>query len=249
MRKNRAAGLTAAGAGLALVAASIAAGGALAEEADGVTREAPTSGAAVMKEQCTWYIEGVQDSVTMAAVEDAEYDGTELEMSEEPGALSVYFSGNEGLGIIDAHSACTWFGEENRDGIEVTMSVDGTSFLAEAAVGGNDDGMDFSASTALPFMVEFTNGGDLCRTGGGASAWEVNPLVVNEMLTSATVMTQTELNTTGVPSDDPGSNDACTSATEWSVTIPANKQPSYPGESYTFTGPTVTTAVEILALP
>jgi len=211
LKNKRAAGLAAAGAGLALVVASIAVGGAVAEEADGVNEPATTAGSAAMKEQCTWFITGVQTAVTMDAG-GAEYDGQALEMSAVPGALSVFYSGNEGGGTINAHSACTWFGAANADGITVNMSADGGDFTA-VAESGADSGMDFSTGPdADAFVVDFT--APDCRSSNGTGdAWVVQDLVVAGEAIDTDVMDLTAANTTGLPSDAAGDNDACTSPT------------------------------------
>ena len=254
MKTSRMSALASVGAGFALVAASVVVGSAVADTGDpasGVSEAGVASGSATMKEQCTWFITGVQTAVTMSAGE--EYDGSSLEMSATPGALSVFYSGNENSGTIDAHSACTWFGADNADGIAVSMSADGGSFTAAADVGGADTDMNFTTGLEAEgnaFVIGLTDGNTSCRSNNNTeNNWAVANLNVEGAAASADVMALTAANTTGVPSDTAGNNDACTSATSYAVTIPANKQPTYPGQAYTFTGPQVTTAVTIETNP
>jgi hypothetical protein len=58
-------------------------------------------------------------------------------------------------------------------------------------------------------------------------------------------MTHAIADTTAIPLDAAESNDKCNASMSLSVTIPAGKTPRYAGDTYTFTGPTMTTNIDI----
>jgi hypothetical protein len=66
-----------------------------------------------------------------------------------------------------------------------------------------------------------------------------------DALVNQPLMSQTIAETTAIPLDAAGSNDKCNASMSLSVTIPAGKTPLYAGETYTFTGPTMTTNIDI----
>ena len=131
----------------------------------------------------------------------------------------------------------------------VPADFTGAGFTAEAETAA-DTNMDFEQSAAYPLLLALTKG--TCRTpgnaGAGVDAWTVGPDVSMEStdaLTAQPLMTHAIADTTAIPLDAEESNDKCNASMSLSVTIPAGKTPLYAGETYTFTGPTMTTNIDI----
>ncbi|MEY2741327.1 MAG: hypothetical protein RL283_1429 [Actinomycetota bacterium] len=217
-------------------------------EEDGDSASATAS--VVTKERCIWYVTGAPDgfALTPVAGAGAEYDGTDFALAADAEAeLLAYTSGNEGTGSADAHSACTFYGEAT--GLDVTADFSAAGFTA-VATSGADVNMDFDQSVLKPLVLDLTGG--TCRTPGndgtGADAWTVGPDVTmtgTGALTAQPLMTHAIADTTAIPLDAAESNDKCNASMSLSVTIPAGKTPLYAGETYTFTGPTMTTNIDI----
>ena len=217
-------------------------------EEDGDSASATAS--VVTKERCIWYVTGAPDGFTLTPVAGAgaEYDGTDFALAADAGAeLLAYTSGNVGPGSANAHAACTFYGEAT--GLAVTADFSAAGFTA-AATTGADANMNFNQSEAKPLVLDLTKGD--CRTPGnagtGADAWEVGEDVTMTdtiALLAQPLMTHAIANTTAIPLDDIEKNDKCNASMSLSVTIPAGKTPLYAGETYTFTGPTMTTSIDI----
>jgi hypothetical protein len=131
----------------------------------------------------------------------------------------------------------------------VTADFSAAGFTA-VATSGADVNMDFDQSVLKPLVLDLTGG--TCRTPGndgtGADAWTVGPDVTmtgTGALTAQPLMTHAIADTTAIPLDAAESNDKCNASMSLSVTIPAGKTPLYAGETYTFTGPTMTTNIDI----
>ena len=208
---------------------------------------AAATASVAMKERCIWYVTGAPDGFTLAADEaevSTEYDGTQFDLSVElETPLLAYTSGNEGTGSADAHSDCTFYGEAT--GVDVTADFTAVGFTA-ASTEGADSGMNFDPTALLPLTLDVAAG--TCRTGGDVSAWTVGPDVVIANAAGATaqpMLSHDIAETTAVPSSAAGSNDKCDATLSMTVAVPAGKTPLYAGTTYTFTGPTMTTNIDI----
>jgi len=246
---RKALGVAVAGFGLVLTG-GLGVGSVIAAEADPTaTTDASTSGSAVTKEKCTWFLEGVPTSVAMAT-DGSDYEGAALPMTASAGTLQAYVSGNLGTGEIDTHSACTWYGSTNVRGITVSMATSATGFTSSEPADATDTSLSFDPTAGLPFLIDFA-GEAACRTpgndGNGTEQWTVTDLSIENATgtTATSVMAQPFANSTGIPLDTAEKNDACSSAMTWSVSIPGDLEPDAPGATYSFTGPTVTTSVAL----
>lgn len=208
---------------------------------------AAATASVAMKERCIWYVTGAPDGFTLAADDletSTEYDGTQFDLSVDLATpLLAYTSGNEGGGTADAHSDCTFYGEAT--GVDVTADFSAAGFTA-ASTDGDDDLMDFDPTVGLPLTLGVAEG--TCRTGGGVSAWTVGPDVVIDDASGVAaqpVLSHGIADTTAVPLSTAGSNDKCDATLSMTVAVPAGKTPLYAGTTYTFTGPTMTTNIDI----
>lgn len=188
---------------------------------------------------CTWYVNGVDGDISLApVVEGAEYEGEALELAgavdNQEALVAGWISGeNPTIATQDSYD-CSWY--RAWKGLTVTVTSAGTGFSASAAVGGDDAAMDFGLDTA-PIAVTYTeNPGDACSADWTlASGMEINS--DGDNVDAAVIPYSGSMPT----------NESCSWDTTYGVTIPAGKSPSFPGQNYSFVGPTLTTSVEFIA--
>jgi hypothetical protein len=217
--------------------------------------DAPTEAEVTMKERCIWYVSGVPSAITLTAADsedDEVYDGDQYSLSASLLDYVAWTSGNttggeddEGEIDADSHAPCTFFGEET--GIEVDGTWDGVGFDAEAQdidvdglVTDVDDSMNmgFDADGTDPLTLNLTTG--TCRAFG---TWSVGPSIAAP--SSASILNLPATGATERPDDAAGSNDKCNAVASVTASIPAGKTPLYAGKAYKFTGPTLTTEINI----
>jgi hypothetical protein len=233
-----------------LVASQFGAGVVGAEPADEDPNNAATSSEIETKELCIWYVEGVAASFSMSAAagEPAEYDGTEyaLTSGDTIGDVNIYVSGNETPASKDAHADCTFYGAAQ--GIAYKGAIAAGGFTA-AATGGDDDDMDFDPTADLPLTLDVTK--ESCRSlgaVGGDDSWSEGDLVADDAsgVAATSLVSLTKANVVSPQSDTNAENSACTAGHVLTVTVPANLTPNYAGQNYTLTGPTFTLSFDIL---
>jgi hypothetical protein len=117
------------------------------------------------------------------------------------------------------------------------MSIVDSDFTASANVSGTpsvDATMDFQAITGNEFIVDQTS---LCT-----AAWTAADLSLKTAALEGVVMTIPDL--VDVDGRVTGSgNDRCKADLEIKINIPGGKTPTYPGRTYTWSGPGFTTAL------
>ena len=201
----------------------------------------PTSTEVVTEELCTWYLLGAPSSIALApAVDGTEYEGDSVEVSasfaeasEEE--LNVYSSGNVSAGDRTTYGSCTFYSAATRP--VVTMSIADSDFTASADVSGTptaDATMDFAAITGNEFKVD--------QTSTCTAKWTAADLSLKTGALGGVVMTIPAL----VDVDDRVTgtgNDRCKADLEIKINIPGSKTPTYPGRTYTWSGPGFTTAL------
>jgi hypothetical protein len=201
----------------------------------------PTSTEVVTEELCTWYLLGAPSSIALApASEDTEYEGDLIEVSasfpestEEE--LNVYSSGNVSAGNRTTHGNCTFYSAATRP--IVTMSIADSDFTASANVSGIatvDSTMDFQAVTDNEFIVD--------QTSSCLAKWTAADLSLKTDALTGVVMTIPTLGNVDGRVTGAG-NDRCKADLEIKINIPGGKTPTYPGRTYTWSGPGFTTAL------
>jgi hypothetical protein len=256
--------------GIGLLSLAVDLGGASAappgipDQEDPPGDEAETTSTVRMKERCIWYVDGVPASINLLPTGDdvaSVYDGSEYSLLATLPELRAWNSGNESGGgdeFVDEHAFCTYFGATT--GIEITGTWSAGAFTATASDGGPDNNLDFALTIANPLTMTLNKG--TCRTpsqGPMASAWEFggedfvyqgpDDLYLLTKSDSESrggrLMEQPIGFTTDQPTNTPLSNDRC--GINWSVnvSIPEGGKPKFAGETYTFSGPTFTTEIDI----
>ncbi len=230
-------------AGVALVAVSGLVLSLSANFATASAETAATSSSVVTEELCTWYMLGAPSSITLApASEGTEYEGDAIEVSDAFTAsankdLNVYSSGNVTAGSRTTYGNCTFYSAPTRP--TVSMSIGDADFTATASTGGVDTTMDFAASTGNELNVDQTSD---CNV-----KWTLSDLALKTAALSGNVMTISTLGNVdsrvSSPVGDTAGNDRCSADYTIKINIPAGKTPTYPGQTYSWSGPTFTTAL------
>jgi hypothetical protein len=201
----------------------------------------PTSTEVVTEELCTWYLLGAPSTIALAPADDAtEYEGDSITVSalfteSEEDELNVYSSGNVSSGTRTTYGNCTFYSAVTRP--IVTMSIDGEDFTASAGVAGiptADAPMDFEAITGNEFIVE--------QTSSCEPKWTAANLSLKAAALEGVVMTIPTLGNVDDRVTGTG-NDRCKADLQIKINIPAGKTPTYPGRTYTWSGPGFTTAL------
>ena len=212
---------------------------------------APT-GSAVTKDNCTWTVSGVPSNLSLAPAGEAKYDGSEMTLSSanvdadaRPGSIQVFASGaHQTGGSATNHKDCTWFSDTDRESIALTMTASSTSFTA-GAESGLDSQMDFAVDDTNPLAAALSG---TCKIDGAADSsespkWSSTGFSLTSLSGASytsNILSLSESNVTTFPSDGADKGDSCSKSQVWTVKIPAGKNPAYPTETYTFTGPSIT---------
>ncbi len=199
--------------------------------------EATTGTSVVTEELCTWYMLGAPAAISLTpAVEGTEYEGDAIEVSQDFAAassadLNVYSSGNATAGDRTTYGSCTFYSAPTRP--IVTMSIADDGFSATAAAGGSDAAMNFDANVSNALVVD--------QTSSCAAKWTTADLALQTSALSGKPM---EIQTLADVDDRvTGSNDRCSADFTVKINIPGGKTPTYPGQTYSWSGPAFTTAL------
>ena len=198
----------------------------------------PTTTEVVTEELCTWYLLGAPSTIALEPeVPETEYEGDAIVVSTsfvelvDAAELNVYSSGNVSSGGRSTYSNCTFYSSVTRP--IVTMSIDDEDFTATAGTGGLDVPMDFDAVTDNELIVN--------QTSSCGVAWTTTDLTLKTAALTGVVLSIPLI--ASVDSRVTSSNDRCKADLEIKISIPAGKTPTYPGQTYTWSGPGFTTAL------
>lgn len=187
---------------------------------------------------CGWTVAGLPTGLTLVdeaavlAEEESRYMGAEIALSGETNGISAFVSGTDEISADEEN--CSWYGDANKQGLAMTVSADRSNFTARAAgANSDDDGMGFE-------LTESSNPLTITPSYTGCSAAFVTSddlSVSTASLTSNPVTaSDKELVTT---------TSSCTWGLAYSAKIPSGMMPMFGDRDYTFTGPTLTTTVNI----
>ena len=189
---------------------------------------------------CTWYVNGVDGDIalTPTAGEGAEYEGESFPLAGSVNGQQALVAGwvDGSTPTIETQSDydCSWYNAEKGLLVKVTSSGDG--FTAAAATGGDDNAMDFSLATG-PIAVSYTENPDNSCSADWILADGLTIDADGDHVDAAKILYSESMATT----------ESCSWDTSYEVSIPAGKAPTYPGQDYEFTGPTLTTTVEFIS--
>jgi len=208
---------------------------------DGATSD--TTSVVDSQEKCTWYLTGIQESISLevtAGGTNSKYDGTELTLGKEADEdLTVYTSGNQGAGSADGNTECTFY--NGKTGVSVANSISTYAVTAEDEVGA-DVNMGYNLSSTNPLKITYSqtvcwNAGD---TDSDPNDWTFNPSAIEMYsgdnnsgnIMSLSLADTLQVNTTSI-------SERCSASSSYEMKVPANLEPSNPGQNITFTGPSV----------
>jgi hypothetical protein len=186
---------------------------------------------------CGWTVSGLptgltlDDTVAKAAGKDSSYKGSEISLGGSTTGISAFVSGSA-VKSTDPDN-CSWYGDTNKQGLGMTVTASRAEFTARAeGTSADDTGMGFSLTSAAPLTItpSYTNCSSAFVTSDNLS-------VFDSQLTSnpVTASDKTKVDTVS----------SCTWGLAYSAKIPGGMKPLYGDKTYTFTGPTLTTTVNI----
>ena len=202
--------------------------------------DADMSSEIVTEEECTWVMMNAPSSLALEpAVSGTEYEGVALDISVTSTDFDVHSTGNlDTTPTLDSHNECTFYGEGNVTRPVVSMTIGDGDFTATYDSG--------TADAALDFELDADNALDIAWSGDDCDAiWTQSGLNLHATGLTGTLITIPLIANVTDPVADglAGSNDRCVDDIGFTVTIPANMKPASPGATYTWTGPTLTTAL------
>ena len=202
--------------------------------------DAEMSSEITTEEECTWVMLNAPSDFELEPSDaGAEYEGVALSISATITNFDVHSTGNlDTSPTIDSHNECTFYGEGNVTRPIVSMTIGDGEFTATYASG--------TADVALDFELDGDNALDIAWSGVDCDAiWTQSGLNLHATALTGTLLTIPVIGNVTDPVADglPGSNDRCLEDIGFTVTIPANMKPASPGATYTWTGPTLTTAL------
>lgn len=201
---------------------------------------------------CGWYLSGVDTELQLTAASNT-YDGSRIVLSAEDSGLEVFVNGLQafGDGSFSDYSSdeanCSWYGSSNIQEAHVRVTANNATFTGTADRGGSPDPTDTSMNFVLSdtdeaLSLDVTEADVSCTSFGFdlTAATDIH----SGSLTSTTVMSASDQ----AVGDDPvvGTNDRCVWSVGYATAIPAGKVPTYGGVLYVYTGPTLTTTLEII---
>lgn len=195
------------------------------------------------QEKCTWFLTGIQESIALAVTAGGtggKYDGTEMTLGVDAlSDLTVYTSGNVGGGTADANTECTFY--NGKTGVSVANSIAAYGVTAVDS-SGPDAAMNYSLSADNPLKVTYTQ--TTCWNNGNAhnpaNLWTFNSTPINMYgvgNNSGAVMSLSLENTLQVNTTT--TSERCSASSSYELKVPANLEPTRPGDNITLTGPSV----------
>jgi hypothetical protein len=189
-------------------------------------------------EDCEWYLNGVDTTLSLEAESDLEYVGDNYTLAIEDTDINVYFSGTS---TPDAR--CSFY--DDVQGARVAVSWDGISFVA----GGGDTSLDWDLGDALE--TEGTSALEIeYATGTICDAAFTSGLTAEITSGATTPQIPASIGNLATAGFDPTALTGATFAkcnldASYSVVMPGGRTPANPGTGYTFTGPTLTTTITV----
>ena len=202
--------------------------------------DADMSSSILTEEECTWVMLNAPSNLELEpSVSGTEYEGVALDISVTSADFDVHSTGNlDTSPTIDSHNECTFYGEGNVTRPIVSMTIGDGDFAAAYGSGTADAALDFELDADNALAIAWS--GDDCD-----AIWTQSALNLHATALTGTLITIPLIGNVTDPVADglANSNDRCLDDIEFEVIIPANMKPASPGATYTWTGPTLTTAL------
>lgn len=186
---------------------------------------------------CGWTVSGLptgltlEDTVAKAASKPSSYKGAEIALGGSTTGVSAFVSGSNVASTKEEN--CSWYGDSNKQGLTMTVTASRANFTARPEGADADDaGMGFSLSetSKLTITPAYTDCSAAFVTSDNLSVWDAQL-----KSTPVTASDKSKVTTTS----------ACTWGLTYAAKIPGGMKPLFGDKTYAFTGPTLTTTVNI----
>lgn len=201
------------------------------------TNSSSSEASVTVEAECKWFIYNAPSNITLSPEGNQKYAGQALTLTGSTTDLTIRKSGTDAG--VDSFSNCSFFGSKTNP--TLYAEVEGTKFDATYGVSDTEDtGMDFTIATDgnSGFKV------DAGECTNNTEVWneDVNSNTHYFLTTSYTdspmlsFTSNADVNNSLTSEAD---TQECQSDFTYEVTIPAGQTPSNPGETYSYTGPSV----------
>jgi hypothetical protein len=184
---------------------------------------------------CGWYLQGIDSSLTMTATSER-YDGSEIGLSADDTGLEVFVGSSSTYS--DQADNCSWYGSSNQQAAWVTVNANHAGFTGTAdreVPDPTDDSMNFMLDSVVNPLTLTITAGETCASD-------------NFIVDQLDSISDGDLFSNPVKSaieTDVLTTDRCGWDVVYGTKIPTGKVPKFGGVVYDFTGPTLTTTLEI----
>jgi hypothetical protein len=224
--------------GLQAVTSSIAA-----TSAGSVATDATTGASAVTIDDCDWYIDGVEEVLTLANDSGMEYVGDDYTLAATNDGVKVYFSGTSTEDV-----RCSFYDDIRGVDVDVSWEALAAGFANTTA---GDTSLDWVLGDTLEeggpssLVVAYVPVAGSCDAAfGDGGSVSINGLN-SSPLTPATISSASTA--TFTPHAEVGTETwaKCTLNATYTATLPGNQRPANPGSNYTFAGPNLVTTITV----
>jgi hypothetical protein len=189
-------------------------------------------------EDCEWYLDGVDTTLSLVAESELEYVGDNYTLAVEDTDIDIYFSGTPTEDV-----RCSFY--DDVQGARVAVTWSGVNFVA----GGDDTSLDW----ALGDPLETTGSSALAigyATGTSCDAAFSSGLTAEITDDATSPQIPASITNSSMTGFDPTALTGATFAkcnldATYSVVMPGGRTPANPGTGYVFTGPTLTTTITV----
>ena len=202
--------------------------------------------------QCVWQISGASETITLDHSEfndnHTKYVGADFGLSGAgANTVQVFVGPTDASSVSDIADNCAWYGATNSaaSGARVTYSLPSApAFTSSTAGAPSDNSLGFSLNGAS------TTGGNVAQlvvalTKSGCTNENASALTNDWSGASSANLKTGSLSLTAaeLTASHTSTSSSCTWATKLTTYVPGGHTPANDAETYTFTGPTVTTTL------
>lgn len=185
---------------------------------------------------CGWYINGLSAEIALEGA--ATYSGQAVALQGDSGETVEAFI-NGGSTYSGAADNCSWYDDGNKQSASLTVALaqgSSTSFTAATSQLDNSDvSMNFELTEENPLAITATPNED-CDDNSFTVESDASIYAGQTSSTPVSSSTsRTDINTAN----------KCSWTMTYATEIPANKSPKYGDLTYTYTGPTLVTTLEV----
>jgi hypothetical protein len=226
---------------LSSLGASYAAGEGKPGVGDSTVGDASTTSEMLVPPWCGWRVSSLTETINLEPAEEEPlyYSGEEISLEQTGGDIYAYIGGAAGetakpTSVLE-EGACSWFSDPAY-GAQLNVDLDSADFVAEAAAGGADPNMDFSATeTTNEFFVTYVP-----TEGGSCEADSFTPGDLSSFYTG-----KLDGRVWSVAALDAENNNFCQFRLRYEIKIPSGMSPLFGNTAYTWTGPTLSFTLQV----